>query len=287
MKQKWFSLFAAVALVVMVAIPQTLSAINEVEVKAALDTMNDQLAAAGEGFLVEKVEFSTVDEIGITVYANDRQLQLDSKFVPYDPWRFGARDIYWTIDQVDQTADVSWGAAEAAIGRAMNIWDSQTCATIPLTKVSDQGIDLGYVQWLVGMGGCPCWVADITHAGWLPKIFFDIIGGPGGGNSILGVTYTFIWTARPNDVAFKEIYYNDGFNFKINQHYDIETIVAHEVGHGLCLGHFGMIFRDAGTGHLQFAPRALMNAIYYSILHELLGTDVAAFCGVWANWPNN
>jgi hypothetical protein len=287
MKQKWFSLFAAVALVVMVAIPQTLSAINEEEVKAVLNTMNDQLAAAGEGFRLEKVEFSTVDEIGITVYANDRQLQLDSKFVPYDPWRFGVRDIYWTIDQVDQTADVSWGAAEAAIGRAMNIWDSETCANIPLTQVSDQGIDLGYVQWLLGMGGCPCWAADITHAGWLPRIFFDIIGGPGGGDSILGVTYTFIWTSRPNDVAFKEIYYNDEFAWAINQHYDIETVVAHEVGHGLCLGHFGMIFRDAGNGHLQFAPRALMNAIYYSILHELLTTDVAAFCAIWSSWPNN
>lgn len=287
MKQKWFSVFPLIALIVMLAVPQTVSAIEEDDVQAVLNTMNDQLAAAGEGILVEKVEFSTVDEIGITVYANDREHQLDSKFLPYDPWRFGIRDILWAVDHVDQTTDVPWADAVGAIGNAMNTWDSQPCANIPLTLVDDYGLDLGYVQWLLEMGGIPGWLADISHAGWLPRVFFDTIAPPDGGDYILGVTYTFVWTAYPDRVAFKEIYMNDGFAWKINERkYDIQTVVAHEVGHGLCLGHFGMIFRDAGTGHLQFAPRALMNAIYYDILHELLGTDVSSFCAIWANWPN-
>lgn len=288
MKQKWFGLFPLIALFVMLAVPQTVSAIDEDDVKAVLNTMNDQLAAAGEGFRVSKVEFSTYEQMGITVYANDREHQLDEHWLPYDPWRFGVRDIYWAIDHVDQTNDLPWADTVAAIGRAMNIWDSQSCANIPLTLVDDYGMDLGYVQWLMGMGGCPCWLADITHAGWLPRIFFDIIGGPGGGDSILGATFTLVWTARPNDVAFREIYWNDKFNFGVDiRYFDIETIAAHEVGHGLSLGHIGMIFRDAGTGHLQFAPRALMNAIYYDILQELLGTDVSSFCGIWSSWPNN
>jgi hypothetical protein len=288
MKQKWFSVFPLIAFFLMLAVPQTVSAIDENAVKTVLNTLNDQLAAAGEGFRVEKVEFSTYDVLGITVYANDRQHQLDSYWFPYDPWRFGVRDIYWAVDQVDQTADVPWADAVGAIGNAMNTWDSVPCATIPLTLVDDYGLDLGYVQWQLGMGGFPGWLADITHAGWLPRLFFDIIGGPGGGDSILGVTFTFTWVAYPNRVAFKEVYYNDDFDWKINERYfDIETVVAHEVGHGLSLGHFGMIFRDAGTGHLQFAPRALMNAIYYDILHELLGTDVSSFCSIWSSWPNN
>jgi hypothetical protein len=299
MKQKWFRLFPLIALLVMLAVPQALSAIDENEVKAVLNTMNDQLAATGENFRVEVVEFSTFDEIGPTVYANNREHQLDSHWVPYDPNRWGVRDIYWAIDNVDQTGDVPWADATAAIGRAMNTWNTVPCANIPLVQVNDYGIDLGYVQWLVGMGGVPGWLADITHAGWLPKIFFDIIGGPGGGNSILGATFTFIWIDSngdptdmdgngKQDVAFREVYYNDNFNWGIDiRYFDIETVVAHEVGHGVSLGHFGKIFRDAGNRHLQFAPRALMNAIYYDILHGILGTDNGSFCSVWASWPNN
>jgi len=299
MKQKWFSLFAMAALIVMVAIPQTVFAVSEDDVKAALNTMNDQLAVAGENFRVEMVEFSTFDEVGPTVYANDRQHQLDSHWVPFDPNRWGVRDIYWAVDNVDQTADVLWADAYAAIGRAMNIWDTVPCATIPLLQVNDYGLDLGYVQYLVGMGGVPGWLADITHAGWLPWIFFETIGGPGGGDSILGATFTFIWidevTGDPsdmdgngkNDVAFREIYYNDEFNWGIDiRYFDIETVIAHEVGHGLSLGHFGKIFRSP-NGELHFAPRALMNALYYDILHELLGTDNASFCSIWAKWPNH
>ena len=87
-------------------------------------------------------------------------------------------------------------------------------------------------------------------------------------------------------MAFREIYYNDAFAWKIDERYfDIETIAAHEVGHGLSIGHFGKIFRV--NGKLHFAPRALMNAIYYDILHGLLGTDNASFCSIWASWPNN
>ena len=299
MKQKWFSMVPLIALFVLLAVPQTVSAISEDDVKAVLNTMNDQLAVAGENFRVEMVEFSTFDEVGPTVYANDRQHQLDSHWIPYDPNRWGVRDIYWAIDHVDQTADVPWADAVGAIGNAMNTWDTVPCATIPLTLVDDYGLDLGYVQYLVGMGGVPGWLADITHAGWLPWIFFETIGGPGGGDSILGATFTFIWTDPDtgdptdldgngkNDVAFREIYYNDAFDWGIDiRYFDIQTVVAHEVGHGLSLGHFGKIFRSP-NGKLHFAPRALMNALYYDILHELLGTDHASFCSVWAKWPNH
>ena len=284
MKQK---LFLIIGLIVLLAVPQMVSAVSEEDVKAMLNTVNDQLTATGEGIQVAYVDFQTFDEVGLRVYANDRQHKLSAHWAPFDPWRFGTSDISWTVDQVDQSADVPMADADAAISRAMAMWDSQTCANIPLVRVDDYGMDWGYVQNLVGMGGYPGWVADLTHGGWLPKVFFEIIGGPGGGDGILGVTFTFTWTARPNDVAFREIYYNEKFDWGIDvRYFDIETVVAHEVGHGLSLGHFGMIFRDAGNGHLQFAPRALMNAIYYDILHDLLGTDEASFCSVWGSWPN-
>jgi hypothetical protein len=277
------------------------SAINEDDVRAALNSMNDQLAAAGENFRVDYVEFSTFDEIGITVYRNNRTHQMNSHWVPFDPNRGGTRLITWLTDQVDQTTDVSWPLADAAIGRAMNTWDTTPCATIPLYQLPDWGIDWGVVQCLEGFGGICGWYADLTHAGWLPWEFFEVIGGPGGGNGIIGATFTFIWiddiTEEPTDmdgngkfdVAFREIYYNLHFNWGIDDpaNIDVETVVLHEMGHGLSIGHFGLIFRDAGTGHLQFAPRALMNAVYFGILQELLGTDDASFCSVWGSWPNN
>jgi len=286
MRKKIFSLVPAIALLVLLAAPQSVFAIDVKEVKAALKSMNDQLAAAGQNIRIEKVEFKTYNEVGITVYANDRTHQLDSHWMPFDPWRYGVREIYWLVDQVDQTADVSWADAQAAIGRAMNTWDSLPGAFIPLVQIPDLGIDWGYVQYLVGMGGVQGWSADITHAGWLPWIFFEIIGGTGGGDSILGGTFTFVWTAAPDVVAFREIYMNDKFAWQIDDHYDIETVVLHEVGHGLSIGHFGKIFRSK-NGKLHFAPEAVMNAIYYFIQHDLLGTDIASFKSIWASWPNN
>jgi hypothetical protein len=269
------------------------------DIKKKLGEMNAALEASGKNIRIELVEFLTHDNVGPTVYANDRQHQLDAHWVPNDPRRYGMREIFWLTDWVDQTADVPWLDVDAAVKRAMNTWNTTPCANIPLVQLQDYGLDWGYVQYLVGMGGTPGWYADLTHAGWLPKIFFEIIGGPGGGDSILGATFTFIWidpaTGEPtdmdgngqDDVAFREIYYNDAFNWGIGiRFFDIESVVLHEVGHGLSLGHFGKIFRTKNN-KLHFAPRAVMNAIYYNILHALLGTDNASFCSLWAAWPNN
>ena len=300
MKPQRCFLFAIVALIIMATVPQTFSAVSEDSVRDVLKTLNNQLAVSGANVQIAKVEFSTYNQVGITVFANDRTHQLDSHWVPNDPRRFGDRNISYLVDHVDQTADVSWTDAVPAIDRAMNIWNTVPCASIPITQSEDYGMDWGFIQLLVGMGGFPGWNADITHAGWLPGDFFDAIGGPGASEYILGVTFTFIWVDgdppeptdidnnRKDDVAFREIYYNDAFNWGIDiREFDIETIAAHEVGHGLSLGHFGKIFINKANGKLRFAPRALMNAIYYDILHELLGTDNASFCSVWSSWPNH
>jgi hypothetical protein len=256
--------------------------------------LNEQLATDGAEVHIVSVEYYTArNEAGQIVYFDDRSKQSGAHWVPGDPRRGGFLDIAWLSDQTEGTANgVSHGDTQAAVSRAMATWDSVKCASIPLTQLDDYGMDWGYVQWLIGYGGVPGWYADITQAGWLPKFIFDFLFGPDSG--VLGVTFTFVWTGTDidnngkEDVAFREIYYNNEFSWGIDvPAFDVETIVLHETGHGLSLGHFGKLFRTDKNGKFHFAPRALMNAGYTGIQQSITGTDNGAFCSVWGSWPNN
>lgn len=306
-KGKWFGLLgAAVVIVLLVAQPavpakQTDPAVDHI--RAMMTQMNQQLKAMGEKVLISEVEYYTVgDKVGQYVYFDDRTKQSGSHWVPGDPRRGGYFDISWLSDQIDGAATgLSLNDTQNALGRAMETWDGVQCSTIPLVQLPDYGMDWGYVQWLTGMGGIAGWYADITQAGWLPGLFFDIIGGPGGSDYIIGVTFTYIWvdsaTDEPtdidsngkNDVAFREIYYNNNFAWSLNPVYpemDVETIVLHETGHGLSQGHFGKAFRTLANGMLHFAPRTVMNAGYSGVQRELTGSDIGGHCSIWAAWPN-
>jgi hypothetical protein len=269
------------------------------KVKEMMAFVNGQLQARGAAVRLAVAEFYAAShQAGQTVYFDDRTHQLGAHWVPGDPNRYGVNDIYWLSEAVEGTANgVSFENTQNAVASAMNTWNTQDCGVIPLVQLPDYGIDWGYVQYLVGMGGVPGWYADITHAGWLPPLFFDMIGGPGASENILGVTFTFIWvdsvTGEPTDmdnnkkqdVAFREIYYNNYFTWGIDAHFDVETIVLHEAGHGVSLGHFGKLFKTDANGRFHFAPLAVMNAGYTQIQHVLKGTDIASFCSIWAHWP--
>ncbi|MGH7542224.1 MAG: hypothetical protein ACRELC_14620, partial [Gemmatimonadota bacterium] len=69
--------------------------------------------------------------------------------------------------------------------------------------------------------------------------------------------------------------------------FDVETVAAHEVGHGLSQAHFGEAFFTLANGRLHFAPRALMNTAYSGIQQALSGTDRGGHCSLWGDWPNN
>ncbi len=273
--------------------------------KEMMASVNDALAERGEKVRVSYVEWIAApgaQHAGQTVYFDHRSKQMGSHWVPFDPWRWGSRDIYWLSDQVDGAATgVSAAATQAAVGRAMATWASVDCSNLPLVQWPDFGLDWGYTQYLTGFGGIPGWYADYTHAGWLPGDFFEFIGGPGASDEILGVTYTYIWvwTAtgeptdvdnnRKEDVAFRETYYNNKFSWGVNtgEPIDIETIVLHEAGHGLSQGHFGKAFRTTRNGKLHIAPRALMNAAYSGVQQDITGTDNGGHCSIWGSWPNN
>ena len=268
-----------------------------------LDGINVALAKEGKEFRVAYAEYITSgesNEIGQIIYARDvGNKQMGSHWVPGDPNRGGRTDITYVVDQIDAmtTSGLSPVQTTTAIQQAMGTWQNVQCSTIPLTQVPDYGVDWGYVQYLLGFGGVPSWFADVTHGGWLPGAFFELLV-PGGSNFVLGVTFTFIWVSGgeptdmdnngKDDVAFREIYYNDNFPWNIGATFDVETIALHEAGHGLSQAHFGKVFITTANGKLHFSPRAVMNAVYPGgVQQQLLGTDVGGHCSIWANWPNH
>lgn len=276
--------------------------LEEAVPSSLLSSLNKKLKAERKNYIVALVEYITDGagaQMGKTLYYKDiGNKQLSHHWVPGDPNRDGRTNITWTIDQTELCADIDEEVrCINAINRAMTTWNGVACATIPLVKLNGAGIDWGYVQFLLGFGGVEGWAADFTHAGWQPAKFFDAIAD-GGSTYILGATFTFIWidnsTGNPTDmdnnnkadVAFREVYYNDAFTWKINGHYDVETIALHESGHGVSLAHFGKAFGTTANNKLHFSPMAVMNAAYTGIHHELLPTDVASFCSVWSHWPN-
>jgi len=305
-KGAWVLAIAALLTVVLPAAsnaPAAPAGPQEEDIRAAMQAMNMQLEAMGEAVRVDVVEWIAASGVGMsgqTVYFNYRgNKQLGAHWVPADPRRGGFIDISYIVDASEggTSSGLSDADTTAAINRAMATWNSQKCSNIPITYFGAPDFDLGYVQWLYGFGGFPGWGADFTHAGWLPGPFFDAIA-PGGSSFILGATFTFIWLDAPggnptdinndgkDDVAFREVYYNDNSGWAIDSDIDVVTIVLHEAGHGLSQAHFGKVFRTDKNGKLHFAPRALMNAAYSGINQVVEATDNGGHCSIWASWPN-
>jgi len=269
------------------------------QVLAMMQQMNQQLAAAGLHVAIEQVEFFT---IGNGRPAN-RLHKAGTRFVANDPRRNAdGENIRYLVDQSDgaTTSGLTSAQTEAAIDRALNTWDATECLTkVDIVKVPDPGVDPDIVDFLVGFPGATFgtpFLADIVNAGWLPPAFFNLIGGPGGANGILAVTFTLIFVdsnGNPTDIngdnqfdtALAEVYYNDNFGspgprlgnpWGINiilPGIDVETVALHENGHALELGHFGP------------PPDAVMNPVYAGIRQSPLPVDTAGMCSVWASWP--
>jgi len=305
MKQKRFSLIiAAVALAAITLLtasstartrattPQTQS--SDIQFAALLDGANAQFEADDSIFRLAYLEYITSDdanEVGQTVFFNNRAKQLGAHFVPGDPRRGGRTNITYLVDQAEGAIDgLTVGQTTAAIDRAMATWNGVNCSTIPITRLPNiPGLDIGRVETLLGQTGGPFFLADITHAGWLPAGVLP--------PNVIAATFTFIFVAGgvPTDidnngkldVAFREILYNDRFVWRINGNIDVETVALHEVGHGLSQGHFGKAFRTEANGKIHFSPLAVMNAAYSGVQQSPAGTDNGGHCSIWASWPNN
>ncbi|MFQ5527704.1 MAG: matrixin family metalloprotease [Thermoanaerobaculia bacterium] len=295
------AILGAFALLAALAGPGPASAqgSGDPEILALMEAINVELAQSGQGIAVEQIEFFT---FGLGRPSN-RIHQQPFRWVPGDPRRLAQGiDITYLVDQSDgaTASGLSNADTEAAIDRSMVTWDLESCLSkVSLVKRTDDGSDPDIFDSFFGFGGFGNpFAADIVEAGWLPRAFFEAVGGPGGGRGILAFSVTFIFldaSGNPSDIngdnyldtALNEVYYNDTFGDPGDDRagnpwgidiqlpgIDVETVALHENGHSLGVGHFGP------------PPDAVMNPVYAGPRQSPLPIDQAGMCAVWASWPN-
>lgn len=257
---------------------------------------NASLAARGLHVGISEIHFFEIGEGRPAL----RIHQQESRFAPGDPRRGGGRSLTYLVDGSDgaTASGLTSTQTSAAIGRAFATWNADKCfARTGATEVADSGADPDLLDGLVGYGdAADPGAADIVNGGWLPRGFFELLGGPGGGRGLLALTATFTFlddTGNPTDIdgdnygdtAFAEIYFNDNFGDPAGDRsrnpwridgtlpaIDLESVALHEGGHALGLGHFGA------------PPRAVMNAVYGGLLQDPQPIDHAGMCAVWSTW---
>ena len=262
--------------------------------------INAQLAAQGYNIGIEAIEFFT---IGFG-RPSARIHQQPFRWVPNDARRLAqGDDITYLVDQSDgRTASgLTSAQTEAAIDNALTTWaNDPPLKKVTIVKRRDPGTDPDIFDSFFGFGGFGNpFLADIVNAGWLPRGYFEAVGGPGGGRGILAFSVSFIFvddvTGVPTDIngdgyldtALNEVYYNNTFGDRRDDRagnpwginvslpgIDVETVALHENGHSLELGHFGP------------PPDAVMNPRYAGIRQSPLAADLAGMNAVWSSWPN-
>lgn len=281
------------------------------DLQAFLAATNLELAAMGAGVAIEKAEWfglaSDVNEIRV-VFANDRTLRLPSHWIPGDPRRGGAgldltQASFPFFQLATGVASSDLIPTEGIVDAAFGTWNALQCSPMKTRKVAvAPGVFPSAILSVPGLVNDP-FAADIATIGWLPGAIFELIGGPGFRENVLGVTFTFSFVDengnptdidrdRRTDTALAEIWYNDDFQWAVadlgpfDPRIDVESVVLHEVGHALSMDHFGRLTLHVTRGgvRVQASPRAVMNASYIGTLRDPLGTDVATHCSNFANW---
>jgi hypothetical protein len=292
------AIVAATALLTLSPSAQTQSGQGDPEVLARMVALNAQLRATGQNIAVEGIDFFTIGQ----GRPGNRIHQQEFRWVAGDPRRLAdGTNITYLVDESEgaTASGLTNAQTEPAIDRAFDTWqEQQPFMKVDLVKRGDSGADPDIFDSFFGFGGYGNpFLADIVNAGWLPRAYFEAVGGPGGGRGILAFSVSFIFTdddGNPTDIngdnyldtALNEVYYNDTFGDSGADRagnpwgidtalpgIDVETVALHENGHSLGLGHFGP------------PPVAVLNPVYGGIRHVPFAIDNAGMAAMWASWP--
>lgn len=274
-------------------------------VLAMMENINRRVKA--RGIAIEELEFFT---FGNGRPSNRIHAQ-PFRWVAFDERRLAqGNDITYLVATNRATTESGLTAAQttAAIVRALDTWNADEAVSPDIVRraypggdvtIFDEQIDADFGTRFDDFRNQPGnpFAADIVNAGWLPRDYFETVGGPGGGRGILAFSVTFIFLnddGSPTDIdgdnrldtALNEVYYNNTFGdrkddrvgnpWRIDQPLpaiDVETVALHENGHSLGLGHFGP------------PPDAVMNPVYAGIRHLPFSPDDAGMKAVWSSWP--
>jgi hypothetical protein len=276
-----------------------------------ISTLNSTLFAESN-YKVSQVHVCMLNSVSTatTVTTVDKQFEstLASRWVTNDPRRNwngdnDLNDLDWLSFTPFAVANGTFNAAP--IYQSMySKWETGgTCKTLNIDQ-TPYNTSMGNPSLILGIGVLPpadLPLADVSIIGFLPASIFEaIFGSP----NVLGVAFSFVFinpetgdpiktTRGKEDKAFTEVWFNNGFTWstgvspgKIN----LQSVILHEFGHTLNLGHFGILqaFTTNGVTTLVYQPVNTMNAFYIGESRDFLGpNDKGNYCEAWGSWPWN